>query len=255
MKSTIQRAVAVSAILFSALLPLPGAAWGQTAAPAAPSAAKASASPKQAGGYYLTGAEKPFATFPPAPRLNSESDHTDLLITLAAQGTRNSDQVQEAWADRSFAEAQKALDHLVDPAFETTYPENSAVSALLKRASGDGAMVLFALKKRNQRPRPYVQHPGLVVPLFTVSDFSYPSGHSAGSQLRARLLAELFPNRAADVLQKAKVIADSRVVAGVHYESDIEAGLSLGDLVFAELNENPKFRQDLAAAKAQIAGK
>ncbi|XHR29208.1 MAG: phosphatase PAP2 family protein [Chthoniobacteraceae bacterium] len=255
MKLTIQRAVVVSAILFSALLALPGAAWGQTAAPAAPSAAKASASPKEATGYYLTGAEKPFATFPPAPRLNSESDHTDLLITLAAQGSRNSDQIQEAWADRSFSESQKALDHLVDPAFETTYPETSAVAALVKRGCGDGALILHALKKRFQRPRPFVQHPGLVVPLFPVADFSYPSGHSAGAELRALLLSELFPDRAAALLEKAHIIADSRVVAGVHYESDIEAGLNLGDLVFAELKKNPKFRQDLAVAKAQVAGK
>jgi acid phosphatase (class A) len=253
MKTIVQRLFVVSALLLSALFSLPGAAWGQAAAPSV--APKASASPAQARGYYLTGGEKPFATFPPAPKLNSEADHTDLLITLAAQGSRNSEQIQEAWADRPYSDAVKALNHIVDPAFETAYPETSAVGLLIKHASDDAGLILHLLKKRNQRPRPFVQHPGLVVPLFTVGDFSYPSGHSGGAELRALLLAELFPNSTAALLEKAKVIASSRVVAGVHYESDIEAGLYVGGLIFAELKENPKFRQDLAAAKAQIAGK
>ncbi len=61
-------------------------------------------------------------------------------------------------------------------------------------------MIMHMLKKQNARPRPFVQHPGLVIPLFTVSDFSYPSGHSLGSELQARLLSELFPDHAPALL-------------------------------------------------------
>jgi acid phosphatase (class A) len=99
-----------------------------------------------------------------------------------------------------------------------------------------------------------VQHPTLVTPLFEVSDFSYPSGHATGTQLQARILAKLFPQQAEALLKRARQIADSRVVAGVHYASDTEAGLALGDLLFAQIEAQPQFQKDLreAAEKDQL---
>jgi acid phosphatase (class A) len=93
-----------------------------------------------------------------------------------------------------------------------------------------------------------VQHPTLVVPLFPVEDFSYPSGHASGAQVQARVLGVVFPDRADDLLKRARQVADGRVVAGVHYASDTEAGENLGDLIFAQLEASPKFKADLAAA-------
>jgi acid phosphatase (class A) len=203
--------------------------------------------------HYITGKEPVFVHFPAAPSLNSDLDHTDLLITLLAQGSRNSAQVREAINDREFANAIETMDRLVDRNFEKAYPASSKVAQLLKNTEDDAAPIVSMLKKRNGRLRPFVQHPGLVVPIFPVKDFSYPSGHATGAQLHARLLAALFPDCSAKVLIKAKTIADSRVVAGVHYESDIEAGLRLGDLIFSALTANPRFIHDLHEAKDQIA--
>ena len=108
--------------------------------------------------------------------------------------------------------------------------------------------VLAKLKKTNRRLRPYVQHPVLVAPLFTVGDFSYPSGHSSGSELQAHILGKLFPTRIDAFLTRAQQVADGRVVAGVHYASDAEAGIALGDLLFTELENKPEFENDLTAA-------
>lgn len=107
------------------------------------------------------------------------------------------------------------------------------------------------IKDANDRLRPFVQHPTLVIPLFTTGDFSYPSGHASGMELQARILAELFPKKREALLQRARQIADGRVVAAVHYASDTEAGLTLGDLLFTELEAKSKFLQDLSAAAAE----
>lgn len=252
------RFLLATAVLFAGIPSMPAAADLATGAvpgastTMAPAAKRTAADASQKAGYYLTGKERVFATFPAAPKLNSDRDHTDLLITLAVQGSRNSDQVKESQTDEHYSEAIKAMNHLVDPEFETTYPETSAVAQLLSHAAEDGAKITHMLKNRNERLRPFVQHPCVVVPLFTVSDFSYPSGHSSGSELQARILAELFPSCAEAVLNKAKLIAGSRVVAGVHYESDIEAGKHLGDLIFSTLKANPKFVRDLDATKAAL---
>jgi hypothetical protein len=129
--------------------------------------------------------------------------------------------------------------------FETKYPNTFKV---LANADIDAYFITAKLKKTNGRLRPYVQHPVLVTPLFTVRDFSYPSGHSSGSELQARILGKLFPTRIDALLTRARQVADGRVVAGVHYASDAEAGIALGDLLFTELENKPEFENDLTAA-------
>lgn len=192
---------------------------------------------------YLTGHERAWLDFPKAPALGSEVDEADLLITLAAQASRTDDQKNEATTDQHYSIT--LITGVIDPDFATKYPTTLGV---LKNAENDAFVITSMLKKENARPRPFVQHPTLVVPLFTVGDFSYPSGHASGSQLQARILGLLFPDRADDLLKRARQIADGRVAAGVHYASDTEAGQKLGDLIFKELEANPKFKRDLAAA-------
>lgn len=192
---------------------------------------------------YLAVDEKVWRDFPKAPALGSAVDEDDLLITLAAQAARTDDQKNEAMTDEHYSIT--LMTGVIDPGFETKYP---AIFAVLKGAENDAFIITSMLKKKNARPRPYVQHPTLVVPLFPVKDFSYPSGHASGSELQARLLGVLFPDRAGDLLKRARQISDGRVVAGVHYASDVAVGENLGDLIFQQLEASPKFKRDLAAA-------
>ncbi len=184
--------------------------------------------------------------FPAKPALGSPVDQADLLITLSAQANRTDAQKTEATHDQTYS--IDLVNEILDPAFATKYPN---VYAMLKQADNDDHFFNSHIKNANQRPRPYVEHPLLVTPLFTVKDWSYPSGHSSGSQLQARLLGVLFPDKANDLLNRARQIADSRIVAGAHYASDTEFGQTLGDMVFDALEANAKFKQDLAAAAAK----
>jgi acid phosphatase (class A) len=211
-----------------------------TAAPATPQ----SSAPDHL--IYLSGKESAWKDFPKTPALGSAVDLSDLTITLAAQAIRTDAQKTEADHDRTYS--INLVNEAIDPAFPTKYPN---IFDMLQKADNDEHFINSMVKKQNARLRPYVQHPLLVTPLFTVKDFSYPSGHASGSQLQARLLALLFPAQAEDVLKRSRQIADSRVVAGVHYTSDIDAGQNLGDLIFDALESNAKFKQDLAAAAAK----
>lgn len=192
---------------------------------------------------YLTGQEEVWNDFPKAPALGSPVDEDDLLITLSAQATRTDDQKREALTDQHFS--IKLITGVIDPDFDSKYP---ATYAVLKSAGMDAGMITEKLKQENKRLRPFAQHPTLVIPLFPVGDFSYPSGHATGTELQARILGFLFPGRAEDLLKRARQVADGRVVAGVHYASDTEAGENLGDLIFAQLEASAQFKQDLTAA-------
>lgn len=77
-------------------------------------------------------------------------------------------------------------------------------------------------------PRPAQVDPTLVT-LFAAPNFpSYPSNHSSFSSLGAEIIAYLFPQVANPVRAKAKEAGDSRIWAGIHFEMDNQAGLTLG---------------------------
>jgi len=64
------------------------------------------------------------------------------------------------------------------------------------------------------------------------ADPSYPDDHAAIAGAASRVLAYLFPEKAAAVYdQEAEAAAESRVQAGVNYRSDVDAGLALGRAV------------------------
>ena len=193
--------------------------------------------------YYLTGDEAVWKSFPAKPALGSAVDQADLLITLSAQTSRSEDQKNEALRDRKYS--IKLVTDVIDPDFAAKYPN---IFRVLANADIDSYFINTMIKKTNARLRPFVQHPTLVVPLFEVGDFSYPSGHASGTELQARILAKLFPKQEEALLKRVRQIADGRVVAGVHYASDTEAGLSLGDLLFTEIEAQPQFQKDMNAA-------
>jgi membrane-associated phospholipid phosphatase len=81
-----------------------------------------------------------------------------------------------------------------------------------------------AIKRAIRRPRPEL--PGLPPVATTMSNRSYPSAHAATSAAGARALALLLPAPPLYVL--AGALALSRPYLGVHYPSDMLAGLVLG---------------------------
>lgn len=60
---------------------------------------------------------------------------------------------------------------------------------------------------------------------------SYPSEHAAAAGAASTVLAYLFPDQADFFTAEAEEAAQSRLLAGVHYPSDVEAGLALGRAV------------------------
>lgn len=216
--------------------------WAQAAEQMSNTSASPNDGPPQKP-YYLTGKEDAWRDFPPKPALGSAIDQDDLLVTLSLQNSRTEDQKNEALRDKSYT--IKLMTDVVDSDFETKYPN---VFKVLSNADIDSYFINTMIKKANGRLRPFVQHPTLVVPLFTVGDFSFPSGHATGMELQARILGQLFSDKSDALLRRARQVADSRVVAGVHYASDTEAGLVLGDLLYTEIAAKNRFQKDLSTA-------
>lgn len=133
--------------------------------------------------------------------------------------------------------------------------------AMLNRALIDVSSATFAAKGYFKRPRPFervqlrrvcteAKPPKPKKPPAPVGS-SYPSGHSAYGWAAAMILARVAPERAEVVMARATEYAESRVVCGVHFPSDVNAGQVIAAAVVAHLDDSPDFQADLARAHAE----
>lgn len=120
----------------------------------------------------------------------------------------------------------------------------------------DGRTVGTPPKDHYGRPRPALGNDKpICVPRadWLKTNASYPSGHSLVEWSWALVLTELIPAKADAALKLGQEMGQSRVVCGVHYPSDVEAGRTLGAGMVARLHADPAFLADMAAAKAELA--
>jgi hypothetical protein len=105
----------------------------------------------------------------------------------------------------------------------------------LDAAGSLASAVLHPIKHTFRTPRPSTRSARIVPLIHTPSHYSFPSGHATYVYCAAELLAALAgqqhpdPGDLRSALQRAAaLIADNRVVAGVHYPADSDAGRAIG---------------------------
>jgi acid phosphatase (class A) len=124
---------------------------------------------------------------------------------------------------------------------------------LLRNVDANQHPIVEAAKGYWDRPRPPLQDKRIHPPIGLPTNASYPSGHSTFGNLNAMVLAELAPDLKDAILARGQQIGDDRVIAGVHFPSDVEAGHTLAQDLFVKLMASPAFLADLAKAKAEVA--
>jgi len=124
-------------------------------------------------------------------------------------------------------------------------------AALMRQAERESSVVTRALKARWSRVRPPNQDDRIVPTIGVPKDGSYPSGHSVRSMLWAHLLAELAPDKADALIRRARLVAYDRVIGGVHYPTDVAAGMTVGALIAEEIMRSPEYQAEVARARAE----
>lgn len=209
-----------------------------------------------ADGYLAKGAAPDtLVILPPPPKAGTGVDADDRAAFTASRALQGSPRWSLAINDVEQSPEAAFLDFAC--ALGVTLDDGKAptLSNLFSRIQKDARQVVDPPKDHYARHRPYLDQDGAICVEKTpglAASASYPSGHSTLSWAWGLILAELAPDRATQILTRARVYAESRVVCGVHYPSDIEAGRANGSILVAALHASPEFRADLDKARAEV---
>jgi acid phosphatase (class A) len=205
----------------------------------------------------------PLLAAPPAA-VALEPDWAALAGTFPQPGTRQADEElaimlwmqrirTHADVERAKAEVMVALPTFGDvlgPRFDAAaHPRTAALLDLVRK---DAHSVVGPLKDRFARPRPFMAFPAVTPVVPREATFSFPSGHAFLGGVYGAVLAELVPARREALLERGSLIGNDRVLAGMHWPSDVDAGHRLGAAFAAHWLSAPAHRklvEDVRAAE------
>ena len=139
---------------------------------------------------------------------------------------------------------------------EISEKKTPAIFYVVKRGVLTMRLAGRAPKKHYMRPRPfmYFNEPTLMPQLEEEhrTNGSYPSGHTIRGWAMALLLAEINPAAQNAILKYGYEWGQSRVIAGYHWQSDIEASKAIIAGCFARLHADEAFLADMKKARAEF---
>lgn len=173
----------------------------------------------------------------PPPLVNSQQmkDETEEVYQQIKNPTREHTAIVHFWADGvgtytppGHWDAIAAEDFIKERFSEVRWARNMA---LLNMALMDAAIVCWDTKYFYFNPRP-TQLNSNIKTLTGIPNFpAYISGHSTFSGAAATILSHIIPSRATAYDNMAKEASLSRLYGGIHYRSDCEVGLEVGNNV------------------------
>lgn len=242
-------AVASAAVMLTGFAPAPPSApTGHGVAPMVPSAAL------NKPPYLGDAAPDTYAILPPAPQPGSPRDDADRAVFRATRALK--DTPRWALAQNDVNQAAILKDLACSVGVELTAQNAPVTSGLILRVGRDVSRATDRPKDIYKRPRPYlVQEGPTCIPVTDALSKSpdYPSGHNTWGWAVGLILAELAPDRATEILARARAFGEGRLVCGVHSLSAVEAGRLNGSIVVAALHGNAEFRHDMDKAREEVA--
>ena len=193
---------------------------------------------------------------PPAPQPGDIRDQADRRMFLDSRKLAGTPRFALALNDDNLAPQALMKDLSCALGVELTAKTAPKFVSMIPRIGRDASVATNIPKDYWKRPRPFTVDKGPICidpegPIKGTLD--YPSGHNTYSWAIGLVLAELAPDRATEILTRARAYGESRMVCGVHNMSAVETGRTNGSIVVAALHSSPEFRADLETARAEIA--
>ena len=208
-----------------------------------------SSAAKARDAFYLNPAEVDLIhVLAPPPAADSPAGKADLQAVLAAVNSRTDAQIKHAQADD-----QRIVFRFADVMGANFRPESLPFATqFFQHVYEDGNAATVAAKAYFKRQRPFVVDPDIQIVVVQAPDFSYPSNHSTFAYEAGILLAAMVPEKAAAIFERAADYAHDRVIAGVHFPTDVEAGRISGSVIDNSLLHDARFVSDFERAKSEV---
>lgn len=189
------------------------------------------------------------AILAPPPADDSAMTKAELGAVLTIQVTRTKEQSDRAIGDDA-EEVWRFADVIDTPKF--TKDSLPKFSAFFDRVIATEGEVVDPAKKVWMRPRPYL-YSDLVQPLLEKSKSgAYPSGHATVGMLMGIVLSNMVPEKRTAIMARALEFGENRIVAGMHFPSNIEAGRISGSVIAEVISTHDDYKTEFEAAKTEL---
>ena len=216
------------------------------------------------GHAYFTKAELPDLTkiLPPYPEFESARFVADQSQHLWGKLMRQ-DEARAAQAQRDAVYSMQTVIDEMEPLFglEITKEDTPEIYAILQDVCASCDSIYSGAKAKFDRQRPYAYYnEGTLIPEKEEkhrNEGSYPSGHTVFFWTSALLLSDInqSPKAMEALLARGYEFGQSRVIAGYHWQSDVDAGRMAGSVLYQMIHNHERFIEQLAKARAEFAEK
>jgi acid phosphatase (class A) len=205
-------------------------------------------------GYLGDAAPDTYQILPPAPLAGTTRYEADRTIFLETRSLKDTPRWALAQNDVNQLAILKDLSCAVG--VELNQANAPKTVALVARVGRDVSRATDRPKDIYKRKRPYLidEGPTCIEKSDALSKSpDYPSGHNTWGWTVGLIMAELAPDRATEILARARAFGEGRLVCGVHNLSAVEAGRMNGSIVVAGLHGSEAFRKDLDVVRREVA--
>ena len=214
---------------------------------------------EQNGNAYFTQAELPNMVnfLPPPPEFESSrfaADQTQSLWGIRMR--QNQERAEMAIRDAVYGMQTIIQEFCPILGLEITKEGTPELYTLLQDVGATCDSISNRAKEKYMRTRPFVYYnqPTLVPEQEEehITNGSYPSGHTVLGWTMALLMSDINPAVADALLARGYEYGQSRVIAGYHWQSDVDAGRLGASVLYAKLQGNERFRDQLARAQQEF---
>ena len=210
---------------------------------------------------YFTSPEMPNALhyLPAPPKTNEMRFAYDTAQYNWGKRMRNTPRGEKARLDAEFSVERMAVIFSPVLGVEISKTNTPHLWKLLTDATKTTNFACDSAKITYMRKRPYMffHEPTLVPedeePLS--HNGSYPSGHTTLGWTTALILCEIYPDAQDALLKEGFEYGQSRVIAGFHWQSDVDAARVVTSAAFARLHTSPTYLRQLRRAQLEFSHK
>ena len=206
--------------------------------------------PALAADPYITGKTLDLTVLvPPPPSKGSDADKADMLAVLDAQA-----HASDARKAQALADSDESVYVMFAPVLGAKFNAEATPKAakFFARIGDSEDDTLDAAKPFFGRVRPWLTNPDVKPIAKQTKSGSYPSGHTTRVTIDAIMLSIMLPDKKAEIWARADDYAQSRVIGGMHYPTDILAGLRTGTAMATVMLQDSTFKTDLESAKEEV---